>query len=87
MSSPTLEELRNRIQETERYYGGTLPREAALVWDGYLAVLIEWGLLSVSDHATLSDMLPKGDVDPVLQIVLGWESPDERPEWLDQKDA
>jgi hypothetical protein len=83
MRSPRLEELRSRIRESERYYGGTLPREAVLAWCGYLAALIEWGLVSVSDHATLSDMLPKGDVDPVLQILLGWESADERPEGLD----
>jgi hypothetical protein len=85
--APTLEELRSRIQASKRYYGGTLPSDAALAWGGYLAALIEWGMLSVSDHATLNDMLPKVEGDAVLQVLGGWESRDERPEWLDRADA
>jgi hypothetical protein len=71
--------MRNRIESTIRYFGGKLPREAASAWDGYLAALIEWGLLSPNEHASLVALLPKDRYprpadDPVMQILLGWKS-------------
>lgn len=66
-------ELRGRIQADARAYGGTLPREAVIGWEGYLAALIEWGRLSVTEHARLCDLLPSIEDSPVTHILLGRE--------------
>ena len=54
-----------------------IPREAALVWEGYFAALIEWGLLSPSEHKVLVDLLPATPDSPVMGVFLGWERGDE----------
>lgn len=72
---PDVEEISGRIKkhlghaknENER-------REISIVWGGYLAALIEWGLLAVDDHGELSNMLPKVENDPVLPIFLGFDN-------------
>jgi hypothetical protein len=71
---PTLEELQARLTEAVIYYGGELPKEAALVWEGYFAALLEWGLISVGIHAALADMLPKITDNPVMGIFLGFDN-------------
>lgn len=48
-------ELRDRIHADTRANGGTLPREAAIAWEGYLAGLIEWDVLGVSEHDRTRD--------------------------------
>lgn len=68
-----IEELRNRIAECARHYGGAITRDAGFVWDGYLAALLEWGLLSPAGHSELSSMLPKVADNPVMGVFLGWE--------------
>lgn len=70
-------ELRDRIRADARAYGGTLTREVAIAWAGYLAGLIEWDVLSVSEHAALCSLLPPVDDSPVTHILLGREDPDE----------
>ena len=70
---PTLSELQNRVSESLDYYGGSLPKDATLVWDGYFAALLEWGLISVSDHKSLVDMLPDVPGNPVIRVFLGWD--------------
>lgn len=67
----TLEELRSRIGREIQHYNGILPERVTIAWDGYLAALIEWGLLSVKDHGTLVDLLPKVEDNPVVDILLG----------------
>ena len=42
---PTTQELKDRIQSEISHFGGALPERVALVWGGYLAGLLEWGLL------------------------------------------
>jgi hypothetical protein len=84
-TKPTLDELRERVRASYAFYGGSLPPEASLAWGGYFAALIEWGLISVSDHAALVDMLPRGATqhtnnDPVMHILLGWEKLTHSPE-------
>jgi hypothetical protein len=69
---PTSAELQNRVRKSIAYYGGTLPNDAALVWDGYFAALLEWGLISVSDHEALMKTLPDLPQNPVIQLFLGW---------------
>ncbi len=70
---PMVAELRWRIEEDARRYGGTLPREAAVAWGGYLAGLIEWAVISVAGHEALSRLLPRVDNSPVTHILIGWE--------------
>jgi hypothetical protein len=63
--------MRDRIQREISHFGGTLPERVALVWDGYIAALLEWGLITVSQHKELSDMLPDIPDNPVMAIFLG----------------
>jgi hypothetical protein len=74
---PMVAELRERIEEDARRYGGTLPREAAVAWGGYLAGLIEWDVLSVAEHERLCRLLPPVDDSPVLHILIGWDEDEE----------
>ena len=70
-SRPTPQEIKERIQSEIDHFGGILPERVALVWDGYLAGLLEWGLISASQHKELSDMLPEIADNPVMSIFLG----------------
>jgi hypothetical protein len=70
---PTLAELQDRVRQSITYYDGSLPKDAALVWDGYFAALLEWGLISVSDHEALLSMIPEVPDNPVVRVFLGWE--------------
>jgi len=70
---PTVAETRERLADCARHYGGTISRDAGLVWDGYFAALIEWGLISPSEHAELCELLPRTPDNPVLGVFLGWE--------------
>lgn len=69
--NPTSEELRNRIQRDLKHHTGSLPEKVAVAWSGYLAALIEWGLLSVAEHQSLCALLPKIEDDPAVGILLG----------------
>lgn len=70
---PTVDELRERLADCARHHGGAISPEAALVWDGYFAALIEWGLLSPAEHAELVALLPARPLHPVLGVFLGWD--------------
>jgi len=70
---PTYGELHERIQSIVDVYGGKLPVEHALIWEGYLSALMEWQLLSVADHAALLAMLGPTPASPGLMISLGPE--------------
>jgi len=69
----TVAEIRARLAECARHYGGAIPRDAALVWDGYFAALIEWGLVSPDEHAELLALLPPLPDSPEMGVFLGWE--------------
>ena len=72
MIKPEKQELRNRI-EKHLEYGNTNGNlaEISIAWDGYIAALLEWGFVSVSDHAELSGLLPQSNKDTITQIFLG----------------
>lgn len=76
---PTVEELRKRIKRDIEHFGGRLPERVALAWSGYLAALIEWGLVSVPDFDDLSRLVPHIEDDPAVAILLG-RPRDEEPE-------
>ena len=48
-----------------------MPESFAIAWSGYIAALIEWGLISVSEHEQLCKMLPTVEDDPSVSILLG----------------
>ena len=65
---PSFQELESRIQRML-----THPKHSDLdvaCWLGYIAGLLEWGLISIEDHRKLGEML-KVDPDPSLPIFLG----------------
>jgi hypothetical protein len=78
VTAPTLEELQARVRDTVASYGGHIPNDAALVWSGYFAALLEWGLLSVGDHKALVDMLPRVADGPVMGVFLGFDNLEKR---------
>jgi hypothetical protein len=73
---PMVAELRGRIAADARAYGGVLPREVVIAWEGYLAGLIEWGVITVTEHERLCNVLPPVDDSPVIHILLGREDAD-----------
>jgi hypothetical protein len=73
-SRPALQEIKDRIQSEVDQFGGNLPERVALVWDGYLAALLEWDLITPSEHKDLSDMLPEIPDNPVMAVFLGRDS-------------
>jgi hypothetical protein len=72
-SGPTSQEIRDRIECEIAHFGGKLPERVGLVWDGYLAALLEWGLITISEYKEFSDMLPEIPDNPVMAIFLGRE--------------
>jgi hypothetical protein len=70
---PPVAEMRERVAACARHYGGAIPLEAGLVWEGYFAALLEWGLLSPAEHAELAALLPASPESPVLGMFLGWD--------------
>jgi hypothetical protein len=74
VDKPTLNELTQRIRRDIAFFGGAMPERTALAWNGYIAALIEWGLISVAEHKSLRDMLPRIEDDPAVTILLGREN-------------
>ncbi|HEX8276295.1 MAG TPA: hypothetical protein VF615_26885 [Longimicrobiaceae bacterium] len=73
------EELRGRIRDSAGFHGEPLPWEAALAWHGYLAAALEWGLISVAQHAALSGMLPEPPGAVMDTLFLDREEDGESP--------
>lgn len=63
-----------RIVDDLRYFGNNMPERFSIAWHGYIAGLMEWGLLSISEYDKLFDMLPPLDTpNPVESIFTGRE--------------
>jgi muconolactone delta-isomerase len=77
VDKPTYDELESRIKAVARFYGGKLPVEHALVWQGYIGALSEWGLISIQEHERLHDLLGRIPAAPMLHISLGPQGADE----------
>jgi hypothetical protein len=65
------EEMLQRIQRDIVSYSGVLPERVAIAWRGYLAGLIEWGILDVASHDRAVALLPEIKDDPVVDILRG----------------
>jgi hypothetical protein len=68
---PTREELQDRIQREIAHFEGVLPERVAIAWDGYLAALLEWNLITPTEHQEVAGMLPDIPNNPVMAIFLG----------------
>lgn len=65
---PTEEELERRIRRHLRWRGSA--DEAALLWRGYLAGLLEWGLVDVSVYERLCLLLPDVGRKELVELFL-----------------
>ena len=54
-------ELKRRIQAETAHFQGELPEHNAIAWDGYIAALLEWGVITPTVHSELSELLPAVD--------------------------
>ncbi len=64
-------EIADRITAALEARGGAMPPTEAAAWQGYLAALIEWDLISVPAHDRLYAMLPEVEGRPAGRILLG----------------
>ncbi len=72
VSNIQISELKSKIEKHLSASNGEKDyREIAICWEGYLAALLDVDLISISDHENLSDLLPKIDNNPVVQIFTG----------------
>ena len=79
---PNENELRSRIlAHLEARPGNPF---VAAVWNGYLASLLEWGLIDVNAHLRLSDLVPKPGSIETVEIFLGTDHVDAHPELVAQ---
>ena len=69
MNRPTFDELKNRIERHLAFRGSS--DECNLVWSGYLAALMEWGLLGPDDYHRLRRTLRVERREVVREIFLG----------------
>ena len=65
---PTEEELRNRITRQLGWRGAT--DAVALIWQGYLTALLEWGLIQVDVCDRLTALLPRVGNKELQEQVL-----------------
>jgi hypothetical protein len=72
---PTEEELRERITRHLKARGHAAT--VALIWRGYIAALLEWGLISPDVHGRLTELLPNVGSAELRDIFLGFPSEDQ----------
>jgi len=64
-------EIAKRIQIDSDYFGGQLPADSSIAWAGYVAALLEWGLIGVQPHRRLMELLPTVPEEAMRGIFLG----------------
>jgi hypothetical protein len=64
-------ELEQRIEADIAHFGGVLPVPYAIAWRGYLAGLLEWGVLDVAAYDGVLELLPAVSDDPAVAILRG----------------
>jgi hypothetical protein len=79
---PTEEELRNRITRQLDWHDSS--DTVALLWRGYLAGLIEWGLIEVHVHERLCKLLPKIGVKELDELSADEPLSPEREREIDE---
>jgi len=74
MIKPKKQELASRINKHIKHIESKedcTPEELSIAWEGYVAALLEWDLISVGDHKKLLALLPKCNSISVRLILLG----------------
>ena len=66
-------ELMHRIRADADAFGGAMPERLAIGWRGYLAGILEWGIIRPSTYDALLALLPEITDDPVVGILRGRE--------------
>jgi hypothetical protein len=74
-SMPTKSGLNNRILKHLAYRNSS--NEVRLLWKGYLAALMEWGLLSDKDYHELDNAIGEIAEDERVEIFVGIPDQDE----------
>ena len=70
-SQRILDNVRFRIQEQIDYFGGVLSERHAIAWGGFLAALLEEGILDYPHYIELTDMLPKiPEPNPIADVFI-----------------
>jgi hypothetical protein len=69
MQGLSFQELKKRLEDVKS--GHTFDDRYACCWRGYLAALIEWGLISPNTHLELIKLIPIEEPDPSDSIFLG----------------
>jgi hypothetical protein len=78
---PTEDELRDRILRQLQWRAAS--ETVACVWGGYLAALLEWGLISAAVHERLTAMLPRGGEKELDELFSGQLMTAEREREID----
>jgi hypothetical protein len=65
------DELKFRIQGDIEHFHGVLPERTAIAWRAYLAAVLEWEVLDVSQYDRLVVLLPAVTDDPAVAILKG----------------
>ena len=65
------DELSERINREINFYGGELPDDVALAWDGYLSGIFEWDIIDLKDYVNLIELLPRPAKNPIYSIFMG----------------
>ena len=76
-----------RIQDDLEVYEGHLPERLIIAWKAYVAGLMEWRAISLTDYKKLLSLLPVIANDPVPDILLSKESPNAGSDHLDTPEA
>ena len=69
MEKPDFQELQKRLEKA-RAKDGYDDRHACC-WQGYLAALLEWDLITPNEHKQLSETVPVKQPDPSNVVFLG----------------
>jgi hypothetical protein len=69
MENVNVDELKQRLADAKMK--ANYDDRHACCWQGYLAALLEWGLITPSQYDHLSDEVPTNEPDPALDIFLG----------------
>ncbi len=65
-------ELESRINDDIKHFKGNLPEKYSVAWNGYVAGLYEWKVISLEDYKNLISILPSiGEPDPIAEIFEG----------------
>ena len=73
---PTEAEILKRVQSHLRAHQSNLT--SASLWHGYIAALLEWGLIDAELHSRIGKLLPEIGAQELRDIFLGNETQPDR---------